>query len=80
MQKKTPPASGGEKTKRVSDGREDTVTIPPVVKPVEVEVPLTIVLVQHEHAEVAVREDHSCKISSLPPPLEYSLDCILFGI
>jgi len=61
-----------KKTKRAANRGEHVVPIPSVVEPVEIEVPLAIVLVQHEHVAVAVHLDRSYKISSVPPPLEYS--------
>ena len=40
--------------KRVSNGGKDIVTIPSVVEPIEVEVPLVITLVEDEDIPVAV--------------------------
>ncbi len=55
--------------KRISDGRKHIVPIPPVVEPVEIEVALAAILVQHQDIPVAVRILHvraSCHLRHCP--------------
>ena len=47
-----------EEIKRLADAGEKVVPIPPVVKPVQVEVALAIILIQHEDVAVAIRVQH----------------------
>ncbi len=46
--------------KRAANAREGVVPIPVVVEPVEIQVPLTGVLVQDEDIAVIVRIEHQC--------------------
>lgn len=57
--------------KRVADAGEPVVAIPAIVVAVDVHVPLAI---------PAVEVGPLCEVSSVPPLLEYSRSCILFGI
>ena len=59
--------------------REPVLTIPPVVRLVIVRIePTTIVVtVRVEQVRIAIG---TREISSVPPPLEFSQGCILFGI
>lgn len=61
------------KTKRVADGNasEPPVIIPIVVVLVAIHLALAIPLVER---------DESCKVPSLPPPVEYSPGCIVCRI
>jgi hypothetical protein len=60
--------------KRVANEGEPVVVVPPIVKPVEVEVALRAVPVEVRHVAVAVNlADGMWRVSSMPPPLEYSL-------
>ena len=59
------------------------MAVPPVVVPVQVQLALRAVPVEVRHVAVAVAIlPHGAvyKISSLPPPLEFSQGCIVFGI
>lgn len=67
--------------KRVSDGGEPIILVPPVLEPVEIEVALAIVLPKFRDIPVAIAilPDRSYRISSVPLPFEYSWGCILLG-
>ena len=67
--------------KRVSDSGETVVLVPPVLEPVEVQVPLGAVPVEVRDVAVAIRipPDRLYKIPSIPLLIEYSPSCILFG-
>ena len=64
--------------KRVSNCEEPIVVIPPVLKPVEVEVALVGVAPEIRDVPVVVLPD-LCRIPSVPLSFEYSRDCIVFG-
>jgi hypothetical protein len=57
-----------------SEGEEAVVVIPIIVKPIQVEVALRIVLVEVSHVAVVIdlRNRASYEILSVPLPLEYS--------
>ena len=67
--------------RRVSDGEETVVLVPPVLEPVEVEVPLVGVAPEIRDVAVAIQmpPDRLYKIPSIPPPFECSRGCIVFG-
>ena len=57
------------------------VSIPVIVEPVVVPVPLAIVPVQIEDIAVAVRAaENLYRMPPIPPPLEYSRGCTVFDI
>ncbi len=56
-------------------GEHQVIAIEPVLHVVEVRVPLAVVLVQHEDADVPVgiaAPSSVCTTPSAPPPVEYS--------
>ncbi len=72
---------------KVADGQEHAVPVPlvPRARPAQIQ-PATIrVLIEDEHPHVAVRIRSRrravlCQAPPGPLPLEYSRDCIVFGI
>jgi len=60
----------------------DIVGIPQVVRIVivRVEPEIIVITVEIEQSEIAIRIGLLRKVPSMPPPFEYSLGCILFGI
>lgn len=66
--------------KRVSDSGEAVVLVPPVLEPVEVQVPLGAIPVEVRDIRVAIQmpPDRLYKIPSMPPLIEYSPSCTLF--
>ena len=67
--------------KRVSGTEKAAVGVPVIVEPIEVEVPPVAIPVKIRDVPVtvAVLPDRSYKIPSMPPPLECSRGCIVFG-
>ncbi|HAL50525.1 MAG: hypothetical protein UU40_C0017G0002 [Candidatus Uhrbacteria bacterium GW2011_GWD2_41_121] len=69
---------------KLANGQESTVLVPVVVIPVKVEFALGTVPIEVGNVTIAVaiHPDGAVKIykiSSVPPPFEYSPGCILFG-
>ncbi len=65
----------------LANGQEPAVLVPVVVIPVEVELAVGTVPVEVGRVAVAVDPGGAVKIykmSSMPPPIEYSPGCILF--
>ena len=61
--------------------REPVVAIPLIVEPVRVQVALRTVPIEVQHVAVTVRiEPASRREPPMPPPIEYSPGCIVFGI
>lgn len=65
--------------KRVSNGEEAIVVVPPVLEPVEVEVALARVAPEVRDIPVIEVLPDLYRISSVPLPFEYSRGCIVFG-
>ncbi len=69
-------------TKTLAD-EEPTVVVPVVVEIVHVQNTDAVVHVEVQHVAVTVdlgdRASPICKMSSAPPPVEYSSGCIEFG-
>jgi len=65
--------------KRVSDCQEAVVVVPPVLKPVEVEVALARVAPEAGDVPVVEALPDLYRIPSVPLSFEYSRDCIVFG-
>ncbi|MEK7651723.1 MAG: hypothetical protein AAB351_00725 [Patescibacteria group bacterium] len=69
--------------KKVANGGETAVVIPPVLEVVEVKLALVVPIVEIRHVAVAisVRPDRAfmCNISSNPPPLEYTLEVVFYS-
>lgn len=58
--------------KQVAEKREAIVAIPPVVKQIQIEVPVRSITIQYHDVAVIVRVQPMYKISSTPLFFEYS--------
>lgn len=65
--------------KRVSNGEEPVVVVPPVLEPVEVEVALVGVAPEVRDVPVIKVPPDLYRIPSMPLSFEFSQDCIVFG-
>ena len=67
--------------KRVSGTGQTIIGVEVIVKPIEVQDPLLTIEVEIRDIAVAIRSlpDEMYEIPSLPPPIEYSPGCIVFG-
>ncbi|MFH1145363.1 MAG: hypothetical protein V1707_00140 [bacterium] len=67
--------------KILAESEKTVIVIPVIVKPIQVQLTLIDVLVQNTNVAVTVRikPSRTRALPSIPPPIEYSLGCIVFG-
>lgn len=64
--------------KRVSNCEKAIVVVPPVLKPIEVEIPIIRVAPEIRNVPIVKVLPDLYRIPSTPPPFECSWDCIVF--
>ena len=80
LQSKTLQTQGLERNEIGCEQSRRIVAVPIVVKPVVVPIPHTIVEVEVTNIQVVVRVVVAYSAPPISPSIEYSLDCIVFGI
>ncbi len=78
LRNKTLPAR--ERNEVICEQSRRVVAVPVVVEPVVVPIPRPVVEIQIANVKVAIGVAVTYRMPPLPPPLEYSWGCIVFGI